>query len=214
MVIPDQDPRTELHIQQEPQERGHEEVGNPKRFRRRRKVPRPAAYHPGELAEMRARGEWPQGDDEEELEEKMEEEVAKLRLLQHWSLQQMVQEEVGQICENSESDCMLLNKSKRGVEELERIMNEEEKGVKRAKLKSLTVTVEEDVVQTRIIPLDEVRQDLEAWKPAFEKEVNTLVGGPVKPVTKEEFQRLRDTGEKIEILPMLAIAPKKPPNKR
>ena len=73
---------------------------------------------------------------------------------------------------------------------------------------------EEEILQTRVIPMDEVKNDLEGWKPAFQKEYEALVGGPVQAITLEDVQAMEKSGAKVEVLPAKAIASKKPPNKR
>ena len=85
------------------------------------------------------------------------------------------------------------------VKVLEQRMKEDEK----AKMRKLEQVAEEEVLQTRIIPLEEVQADLMGWKEAFEKEVKTLIDGPVTRMPRE-----------VEILPMKAVAMIKPPGKR
>ena len=194
MVLEDQEERQEMEVQ----------VVAQKRRRLQSKTPRPPEYEPELFStEVQKRGEW-------QHEEPIEGEMAQVRLMQHLGLQQLVQEEVSHVCEtggNSGSNG-LLKKAKQEIKYLEEKMKSSEPSVR-----SLTAKVEEEVLQTRVVPLDEVRRNLDLWKPAFEKEVKTLTEGPVKPMSKEEVQRMKDRGEVVEILPMLAIASKKPPNR-
>lgn len=67
-----------------------------------------------------------------------------------------------------------------------------------------------EVLQTRTVPLEEVKKDLEGWRPAFEKEYLNLTSGPVEVLNKEQSQRLRESGVEIEVLPMKAVTVQKP----
>ena len=99
------------------------------------------------------------------------------------------------------------------IEELEHQMRESgEKSVE--KIRTLQAKVEEEVLQTRTVPLEEVRAELESWVPAFQEEYENLTNGPVSPISDEEFRLLKASGQKMEILPMKAVATRKPPNKR
>ena len=83
-----------------------------------------------------------------------------------------------------------------------------------AKLKKLEKQVEEEVLQTRVVELEEVQMDLIGWKEAFEKEVTTLLEGPVSRTSREEVERMQREGVAVEILPMKAVATVKAPGKR
>ena len=76
------------------------------------------------------------------------------------------------------------------------------------------IEVEEEVLQTRVIPPEEVRQDMEGWKPVFQKEYDMLRAGPITPIFEEEMRELERKQIPIEVLPAKAIASKKPPNRR
>ena len=73
---------------------------------------------------------------------------------------------------------------------------------------------EDEVLQTRVIPLEEVRKDLNGWKAAFQKEYDSLLAGPVVPIFDKDLEEMEKQGVKTEILPAKAIASKKPPNRR
>ena len=68
----------------------------------------------------------------------------------------------------------------------------------------------QEIGQTRTVPLEEVRANLADWVEAFRKEVNTLTGGPVQRMTHEEFEQLKGSGARVEVLPMMAVATIKP----
>ena len=154
----------------------------------------------------------------EEEESREEDDIAMMRAMEHWGMRQVVQEEAGQLmhlegCQDITAVITeVMTKATKEIEELERQLKEQQ-GTTEAKIRSLTKEVEEQVLQTRVIPTEEVKQDLEKWKPAFEKEVNSLISGPVVPVSAKEVQDMKDKGMEIEILPMKAIASKKPPDR-
>lgn len=78
---------------------------------------------------------------------------------------------------------------------------EEMENVMRVQASVKTMAVPE-VLQTRTVPIEEVKKDLERWRPAFEKEYQNLTSGPVEVLDKEESQRLKHSGVEVEVLPM------------
>lgn len=136
----------------------------------------------------------------------------KLCMFQHSNLQRMIQEEISGIQGLENGDASMLQQAVIEVKALEELLVQHE-ARREAKLRSLTTRVEEEVLQTRVVPMEEVKQNIEQWTPAFAKECMALTDGPVKPVTPAEVQRMRDSGEVVEVLPMLAIASRKPPNR-
>ena len=76
------------------------------------------------------------------------------------------------------------------------------------------IELEEEVLQTRVVPPEEVRQDMEGWKPVFQKEYDMLRAGPITPIFEEEMRELEEKQVPMEVLPAKAIASKKPPNRR
>ena len=86
--------------------------------------------------------------------------------------------------------------------------------VQMAKLKKLEVESEKQVLQTRLVAMEEVRRNLEDWKPVFEEEVNNLKQKAVEAITEEQFQQLLHGDKEVECLPMKAIATLKPPARK
>ena len=74
--------------------------------------------------------------------------------------------------------------------------DEGEKGYRMALLKGGCEEEPEKVLQTRTVPLQEVRRDLESWKEAMTDEYNALVYGTkvVKPVNEKDLDRHRERG--------------------
>ena len=89
----------------------------------------------------------------------------------------------------------------------------EENLVQLATMRKLEVEAEQQVLQTRLVAMDEVRRNLEEWKPVFAEEVNNLKMKAVEAINENQFQQLQ--GEKeVECLPMKAIATLKPPARK
>ena len=66
----------------------------------------------------------------------------------------------------------------------------------------------EEVLQTRLISVEEVRRDLHAWKPSMVEECTSLVHttGTCEPLDQERFAAITgDPTEKVEVLPGKAI---------
>eukprot|EP00435_Cladocopium_sp_Y103_P047181 s489_g13.t1 len=83
-----------------------------------------------------------------------------------------------------------------------------------AKLRKLEVEPEQQVLQTRLVAMNEVRRNLEEWKPVFEEEVNNLKKKAVEAINEDQFQELLKGDKEVECLPMKAIATLKPPAKK
>ena len=71
--------------------------------------------------------------------------------------------------------------------------DEGEKGYRMGLLKGGCEEEPEKVLQTRTVPLQEVRRDLESWKEAMTDEYNALVYGTkvVKPVNEKDLDSIR-----------------------
>ena len=153
------------------------------------------------LRSMRKGGEWTLGSQEMEMALAEEEELCeKLALWQHQRMKIMVQEEMAELLEGKTTNGWI-------PELVEETKAMEQALAIRARVKALAVP---EVLQARTVPLEEVRKELELWKPAFIKEYETLTSGPVEVLTEEQYQILRDSGVPIEILPMKAVTVRKP----
>ncbi len=60
--------------------------------------------------------------------------------------------------------------------------------------------VQQQVLQTRLVGMDEVRRDLERWKPAFKEEVDKLLKEALEPINDEEFRRILRESQDVECL--------------
>ena len=159
-------------------------------------------------AQLQERGEWSVKD---------EECVHHIKAVQHAELRRMVAEEMSRVQSGeqvSKEELAVLQKLVKEAGELENQLTEHQVDEKRRRIKSLTKKVEEEVLQTRIVPRDEVRRNPEEFfKGAFQKEYDTLTSGPGTPISAKEVEDLKRNGQEIEMLPMKAIASKKPPAK-
>ena len=70
--------------------------------------------------------------------------------------------------------------------------------------------VQNQVLQTRTVSMDEVKANMGRWKEAFVKEYESLTSGPVTPISREEFESMKAQGIKMQVLPMKAVATEKP----
>ena len=135
-----------------------------------------------------------------------------MRMWEHRGLQKVRQEQTSRMLEGgcNPGEIQSMMKVAEEVKILERRMKEDEE----VRIRKLEQVAEEEVLQTRVVTLEEVQADLMGWKEAFEKEVNTLKNGPVSKIARQEVERLQREGQVVEILPMKAVATVKPPGKR
>eukprot|EP00434_Breviolum_minutum_P036940 symbB.v1.2.032742.t1/scaffold3969.1/size47216/2 len=146
------------------------------------------------LRELRKGGEW-------DLEAyAMDSDGDKFELWQHQRVKHMIQDEMAEMMEGKSTD----ERAKALIREsraMEKVMDT------KAKMRALATP---EVLQTRTVPLEEVKRHLEEWRPAFEKEYNTLTAGPVEVLSREQSEELRRSGAEVEILPMKAVTVRKP----
>ena len=161
------------------------------------------------LRHVRKGGEWTWASGESEAAiaeamaeviEEQEELCDKLALWQHQRMKVMVQEEMAEILEGKVTDGWI-------PELVEETKAMQQVMTLRARVRALAVP---EVLQARTVPLEEVKKELDLWKPAFVKEYETLTSGPVEVLTEEQYQNLKDGGVPIEILPMKAVTVRKP----
>ena len=70
------------------------------------------------------------------------------------------------------------------------------------------------VLQTRLVAMDEVRRDMKNWKQAFAEEVEALTSTALEPIDEEKFNQLLAGPMEVECLPMRGVASLKPPCRR
>ena len=161
-----------------------------------------------------------------------------LQLLQHREMTRIVQDETARLLEGgSTTSWQEVCQAKGELEELEHQLGcqiaggeagESQKGDERDGAKAWCKTLQAvdptenvnrekeaevyplEVLQTRTIPIEEVRRDLRTWIEPFRKEVEKLTGGPVSRLTAEEFKALKDQQVDMQIIPMKLVATRKP----
>ena len=140
-----------------------------------------------------------------------------LQLLQHQGLKALLQEEASRIQDGEalNLDPAVLQEVHRSVAQLETELTEMNKEHQEdMKIKSMKVE-EEEVLQTQTIGLDVVRQNLQDWIPAFRTEVESILStGAMEVISDAKYRELLVQHPDLERLPMMAVATKKPPNKR
>ena len=140
-----------------------------------------------------------------------------LKLLQHQGFKELIQEEASRVQDGGavSLDPMVLQEVHQSVIQLESELTAmSEVQQERARLKSMKVE-EEEVLQTQTIGLDVVRQNLQDWIPAFRTEVESILStGAMEVISDAKYRELLVQHPDLERLPMLAVATKKPPNKR
>ena len=68
---------------------------------------------------------------------------------------------------------------------------------------------------TRSIPLEEVRRNINEWKPALEAEYRSLIDHKaICPIDEEEYQRLRKQCDVVESIPGMLVSTLKPPSRK
>ena len=143
--------------------------------------------------------------------------VEGIKLLQHQGFKRLVQEEASRLQDGgvTESDSVVLQAVHSSLQQLEGELTEMcESQDWEIKVRSLKVE-EEQVLQTQTIGLDVVRQNLQDWIPAFKTEADSILStGAMEVISDEKYRELLKQHPDLERLPMLAVATKKPPNKR
>lgn len=70
----------------------------------------------------------------------------------------------------------------------------------------------QETLVTRPVTLEEVRGDLEQWKEALQAEYRSLMDhGAIKPLSEEEFKKVKETNEEVITIPGMLVATLKPP---
>ena len=135
-----------------------------------------------------------------------EQERVRFALSQHAVLRKTVGEDVTRL-EEGELEEYQMKETIKAVAE-GRILEERLQKAERARIQSLTPL--RQVLQTRVVGMDEVRMNPERWHGPFLKEYQSLTTGPVKTVTRKQVEEMRMAGRDMEILPTKGVATEKP----
>ena len=75
--------------------------------------------------------------------------------------------------------------------------------------------IEKECLVTRTVDLGEVRQDLEGWRDAVQKEYDSLLQHQaIQPISGEEFNDMKRSNSQLEVIPAKLVATVKPPQRR
>ena len=127
-------------------------------------------------------------------------------LFQHTNLAQLMQELVLDVGEGLQGGDEALQKVQREVRVLEghlKKVNVEEESAAR-----------EEVLQTRLVSVQEVRQNMEEWKEPFQEEYDTLCNTVIKKLDPEALKEVLQSAVKVERIPSKIVPTIKPPHKK
>ena len=127
-------------------------------------------------------------------------------LFQHINLAQLMQELVLDVGEGLQGGDETLQKVQREVRVLEghlKKVNVEEEEVAR-----------EEVLQTRLISVQEVRQNMMEWKEPFQEEYDMLCSTVIKKLDPKALKEVLSSAEHVERIPSKIVPTIKPPFKR
>ena len=127
-------------------------------------------------------------------------------LFQHNNLAQLMQELVLDVGEGLQGGDEALQKVQREVRVLEghlKKVNVEEESATR-----------EEVLQTRLVSVQEVRQNMEEWREPFQEEYDTLCNTVIKRLDPEALKEVLQSATKVERIPSKIVPTIKPPHKK
>ena len=132
--------------------------------------------------------------------------MEKWMLFQHRNMVQLARELAMDVSGGSQCDSGTLQQVKREVQEIEvhlkKISGDDETAVK------------EEVLQTRTVSIQEVRQDMSAWVQPFQEEYETLCRTVVGPMTPEMTKDVIAKAKHVERIPSEIVPTIKPPHKK
>ena len=130
-------------------------------------------------------------------------------LLQHELLGDMVQELLIDVEHGTQGSEGALQQVKKEVLELEvslRKVNADEGEAVHQEL--------EEVLQTRTVPIQEVRQNMAEWYQPFKEEYDTLCQTVIQPLSPKEARDTISQAERVERIPSKIVPTIKPPHKK
>ena len=135
-------------------------------------------------------------------------EVEKLWMLfQHQAIGEVIQEMASFVMEDGGQEC---------EGDLIRKLHRERNGLE-AQLKVIQTVEEEvqrEVLQTKTVAMQDLRNDPEPWYEPFKDEYDNLVRTVIKPLDGEQTKEIIKNSEKVERVPGKVVATIKPPFKR
>lgn len=155
-----------------------------------------------------AGGEWT--GDEVEAARKEIEVIEKWLLFQHQGLQRVLLEMAGDVLEKNQVECerTWMNQVRSEVQEIEGQLKKIQEHQQQEVLEL------EEVLQTRTVSNQEVRENMEAWKQPFKEEYDTLCRTVIRPLTGEEVKEIQRSSKWVERIPSKIVPTIKPPCKK
>ena len=129
--------------------------------------------------------------------------------LQHEMLSQLVQELLTDVEHGIPGSETTLQHVKKEVGHLEASLRKAS-----AEESDATYQELEEVLQTRTVPIQEVRQDMAAWYQPFKEEYDTLCSTVIQPMTPEETRKTIAEAAQVERIPSKIVPTIKPPTKK
>eukprot|EP00434_Breviolum_minutum_P018336 symbB.v1.2.016177.t1/scaffold1227.1/size245474/4 len=129
--------------------------------------------------------------------------------LQHEMLSQLVQELLTDVEHGIPGSETTLQHVKKEVGHLEASLRKAS-----AEESDATYQELEEVLQTRTVPIQEVRQDMAAWYQPFKEEYDTLCSTVIQPMTPEETRKTIAEAAQVERIPSKIVPTIKPPHKK
>ena len=163
---------------------------------------------------LRAGGESGDGEFSEEQAlwlrslKKSVDESDKLMLLQHRALEEVVQQLISEVNEGigAEWNGPIIKK----VREEQRILEGHLKSMQECE----SEIIEQEVLQTKTVAMQEVRNAYQEWTKPFQEEYNDLVKTVIQPLDETELKSILDGSSKVERVPGKMVATIKPPAKK
>ena len=137
------------------------------------------------------------------------EEWEHVMLKQHLGLRRWMEEVAGMVnCGiATEEELQSVRNARDEIEVLEGMLND-------AAVRAVQAVEPTQVLQTRIVAMDEVRKNMGEWKQAFADEVEALTSTALEPIDEARFNQLLEGPMEVECLPMKGVASLKPPCRR
>eukprot|EP00434_Breviolum_minutum_P025704 symbB.v1.2.022715.t1/scaffold2026.1/size92022/4 len=137
------------------------------------------------------------------------EEWEHVMLKQHLGLRRWMEEVAGMVnCGiATEEELQSVRNARDEIEVLEGMLTE-------AAVRAVQAVEPTQVLQTRIVAMDEVRKNMGEWRQAFADEVEALTSTALEPIDEARFNQLLEGPMEVECLPMKGVASLKPPCRR
>ena len=190
----------------------HRQIRKPRRMHGKHTVLPDGQVAPA-LRQMVLRAGGESGEDDEQTFwlrslKKSVDESDKLTLLQHRALEEVVQQLVSEVNEGigAEWNGPIIQR----VREEQRILE----GYLRSMQACESEIIEQEVLQTKTVAMQEVRNAYQDWTKPFQEEYNDLVKTVIQPLDETELKVILNGSSQVERIPGKMVATVKPPSKK